>query len=124
VKMNIGADLPEGIELGHNELAAASASLMAHVLLPLFAERMSEDIARANVEGIVLELAYMFDDGEITVGDKSYRPRLAFIDEAGNVLPGVAELDRFHEYADAPLDIDPEAKITFEEVEFDEDEAA
>lgn len=124
MKMNIGAELPEGVELGHNELAAATATLMAQALLPLFAERMKDDIARANVEGIVMELAYMFDDGEITVGNKTYRPRLAFVDEAGTVLPGLSELDHLHEFADAPFDIDPEAKITFEQVAFEDDEAA
>lgn len=121
MKMHIGAELPEGFEVGHTELAAASASLMAQALLPLFAERMTDEIARANVEGIILELAYMFDEGEITIGGKSYRPRMAFIDEAGKVLPGAPELDRLHEVADAPFDIDPEAKISFEAPElFDE----
>ncbi len=115
MKMVIGADLPEGFEVGHSELAASSASLMAQVLLPLFAERMPADIARANVEGIVMELAYMFDEGEIMLGGKSYRPRLAFVDETGTPLPGFAEMDRLHELSDAPFDIDPEAKITFEE---------
>lgn len=115
MKMTIGAELPEDFEVGHRELAAASASLMAQVLLPLFAERMPADIARANVEGIVMELAYMFDDGEITIGGKTFRPRLSFIDQDGNTLPGSGELDHLHELADAPFDIDPEARITFEE---------
>lgn len=122
MKMNIGAELPADFQVGHTELAAASASLMAQVLLPLFAERMSEEIAQANVEGIVMELAYMFDEGEITIGGETYRPRIAFIDATGNPLPGLADLDTLHTLADAPFDIDPEAKITFEGPEFEDDD--
>ena len=81
---------------------------------------LTEELAKANVEGIVTELAYLFDEGEIAIGGKTYRPRLAFVDEAGNVLPGVAELVTLHQLAEDPFEIDPDAGITFEEPEFDE----
>ena len=88
---------------------------MAHALLPIFAENLTEEVAKANVDGIVTELAYLFDEGEIELGGKTYRPRLAFVDEVGAVLPGVAELNTFNELAGEPFDIAPEAGITFEE---------
>jgi len=52
---------------------------------------MSDEMAKANVLGIVTELAYLFDEGEISMGGKTYRPRIAFVDDAGQVLPGAAE---------------------------------
>ncbi|SEW20835.1 hypothetical protein SAMN04488515_1602 [Cognatiyoonia koreensis] len=119
MKMKIGTALPDDYTVEHSDLAESAATLIAHALLPLFAENMSEDIAKANVEGIVTELAYLFDDGEIQLGGKTYRPRLAFVDEDGQVLPGAAALDNFHALADAPFDIAPEAKITFEEAIYD-----
>lgn len=121
MKMRIGAELPPEYEPAHNDLAAAAGSLMAHTLLPLFAENMSEELAKANVEGIVTELAYLFDDGEIEIGGKTFRPCLAFVDKSGQPLPGIAQMTNLHELAEDPFDIDPEAKITFEAPEFDED---
>ena len=47
MKMIIGAELPEGYAPSHNDLAAASATLMAHALLPLFIENMPEELAKA-----------------------------------------------------------------------------
>jgi hypothetical protein len=120
MKMTIGADLPDGYAPGHDDLAAASATLFAHALLPLFIDNMAEDAARANVEGIITELAYLFDEGEIELGGKVYRPRLAFVDDAGNTLPGIAELTTMHDLASEPFNLAPEAKITFEEPDFDE----
>ena len=120
MKMNIGAELPDGYAPSHDDLAAASATLMAHALLPLFIDNMPEDQAKANVEGILTELAYLFDDGEIQMGGKTYRPRLAFVDEAGQTLPGIAELDTMHDLASEPFNLAPEAKITFEEPDFEE----
>lgn len=120
MKMIIGAELPEDYTPGHDDLAAASATLMAHALLPLFAENMSEDMAKANVQGIVTELAFLFDEGEIQMGGKSYRPRLAFVSDAGEVLPGVADLTNMNELSDAPFELAPEAQISFEEPDFEE----
>jgi len=120
MKMIIGAELPDGYAPDHNDLAATSASLMAHALLPLFIENMPEDAAKANVEGIVMELAYLFDEGEIEMGGKTYRPRLAFVDETGQTLPGIADLTTMHDLASEPFNLAPEAQITFEEPEFDE----
>lgn len=120
MKMKIGTELPEGYVVGHEDLAEATTTLMAHVLLPLFAENMSEEIAKANVQGIVTELAYLFDEGEIEIGGKCYRPRLAFVDESGATLPGVAQLVTMHEMVDDVFEIAPEANITFEEPEFEE----
>lgn len=120
MKMKIGADLPEGYAPSHDDLAAASATLIAHTLLPLFSENMSEDVAKANVQGIVTELAYLFDEGEIHMGGKVYRPRMAFINDAGEALPGAADLETMNELADDPFDLAPEAKITFEAPEYDD----
>lgn len=120
MKMKIGADLPEGYAPSHDDLAAASATLIAHTLLPLFSENMSEDMAKANVQGIVTELAYLFDEGEIHMGGQVYRPRMAFINDAGEALPGAETLDNMNELADDPFDLAPEAKITFEAPEYDE----
>ncbi len=121
MKMVIGAELPEDYEPQHADLAAAAGSLMAHALLPVFADAMGEDLAKANVEGIVTELAYLFDEGAIEIGGKTYRPRLAFIDDAGQTLPGLAALENFNELATQPFDIDPEAKISFQQDEFDDE---
>ena len=120
MKMIIGAELPEGYAPSHNDLAAASATLMAHALLPLFIENMPEEQAKANVEGIVTELAFLFDDGEIQMGGKTYRPRLAFVDDSGALLDGAAALTTMNELATEPFDLAPEAQITFEEPEYDE----
>lgn len=120
MKMKIGAELPEGYAPSHDDLAAASATLIAHTLLPLFSENMSEDMAKANVQGIVTELAYLFDEGEIHMGGKVYRPRMAFINDAGEALPGAAELDTMNELADDPFDLAPEAKITFEAPDYED----
>jgi hypothetical protein len=120
MKMIIGAELPADYIPSHDDLAAASATLIAHALLPLFIDNMPEDAAKANVEGIVTELAYLFDDGAIEMGGKTYRPRLSFVDEAGNTLPGSAELDTMHDLASEPFNLAPEAKITFEEPDFEE----
>jgi len=121
MKMTIGAPLPADYQVNHEDLAESTAALIAHALLPLFSENMSEDLAKANVEGIVTELAYLFDEGEIRLGGKTYRPRMAFVDENGGLLPGAAELAHLHQLAEAPFEIDPEAQITFEEPEFAED---
>ena len=121
MKMKIGAELPPEYQVSHEDLAESATTLIAHALLPLFAENMTEEMAKANVEGIVTELAYLFDEGEITLGGKTYRPRLAFVDDGGAVLPGVAELNTLHQLAEAPFEIEADAGITFEEVEFAEE---
>lgn len=118
MKMRIGTELPADYVVSHEDLAESASALIAHALLPIFAENMSEDMAKANVEGIVTELAYLFDEGEIELGGKTFRPRLAFIDEAGQILPGAAELTTLHQLAEEPFEIDPDAGITFEQPEF------
>lgn len=120
MKMNIGTALPEGYTVSHEDLAESAGTLIAHALLPLFAENMTEEAAKANVTGIVTELAYLFDDGEITLGGRIYRPRLAFVDDQGNVLPGAAQLTNLNELVEDPFDIPAEAMISFEEPQFDE----
>lgn len=121
MKMKIGTPLPDDYVVSHEDLAETAATLIAHTLLPIFAENMSEDVAKANVEGIVTELAYLFDEGEIELGGKTFRPRLAFVDENDAILPGVAQLTTFHQLAQDPFEIAPEAGITFEEPEFAEE---
>ncbi|WP_375254960.1 hypothetical protein [Yoonia sp.] len=121
MKMKIGTELPEGYHVSHEDLSESAASLIAHALLPLFAENMPDALAKANVEGIVTELAYLFDEGEIEIGGKTYRPKLAFADEAGDILPGVAALNNLNELAGDPFDIAPEAEISFEDPEFAEE---
>ncbi|MCG3268825.1 hypothetical protein [Yoonia sp. I 8.24] len=120
MKMKIGTELPSDYVVSHADLTDAATTLIAQTLLPLFAESMTEEVSRANVEGIVTELAYLFDEGAIEIGGKTYLPRLAFVDEAGATLPGVAELTTMHEFVEDLFDIDPAAQITFEEPEFDE----
>lgn len=120
MKMNIGTELPTDYVVSHEDLSEAAVTLIAHALLPLFEESMTEEVAKANVQGIVTELAYLFDEGEISLGGRTYRPRLAFIDDAGNVLPGAAQLAHLNEMVDDLFDIGPEAGITFEEPVFDE----
>lgn len=120
MKMKIGAELPEGYAPSHDDLAASTATLMAHTLLPLFAENMSEEMAKANVQGIITELAFLFDEGEIQMGGKTYRPRLAFVDDNGETLPGIVELTNLSELAGEPFDLAPEAKISFEEPEYED----
>lgn len=121
MKMKIGTPLPADYVVSHEDLAESTGTLIAHALLPLFAESMTEEVAKANVEGIITELAYLFDEGEIELGGKTYRPRLAFIDDTGATLPGVAELVTLHQLVEDPFEIAPEAGITFEEPEFAEE---
>ncbi|MEM6408517.1 MAG: hypothetical protein AAF700_08875 [Pseudomonadota bacterium] len=119
MKMTIGAELPEDYEPAHADLASAANTLIAHSLLPMFQDAMGEQLAKANVEGIMTELAFALDEGEITIGGKTYRPRLAFVDDAGQVVPGAADMDNFNELVSEPFDIDPEAKVSFEQDEFE-----
>ncbi len=121
MKMKIGTPLPDDYVVSHEDLAETASTLIAHTLLPIFAETMSEDVAKANVEGIVTELAYLFDEGEIELGGKTYRPRLAFVDETGAMVPGAAQLTTLHLLAEHPFEIAPEANITFEEPQFAEE---
>lgn len=120
MKMKIGTDLPADYVVSHQDLSEAAVTLVAHALLPVFAESMTEDVAKANVQGIVTELAYLFDEGAIELGGKTYRPRLAFVDDTGATLPGVAEMTTLHTMVDDVFDIGPEAGITFEEPAFKE----
>lgn len=120
MKMKIAAPLPADYQVNHADLSEAAVTLIGQALLPVFAESMTEDVARANVQGIVTELAYLFDEGEIEIGGKSYRPRLAFVDDSGAVLPGAPEMTTLHELTDDLFDITPDAGITFEEPAFDD----
>ena len=121
MRMKIGAALPEGYEPDHGDLSAASATLIAHALHPLFAESLPDEAARANVQAVVTELAYLLDEGAIEMGGRTYRPRLAFVDDAGQVLPGAAQMTGFSEMVDAPFAIDPAARVTFEAPEYEEE---
>ncbi len=121
MKMKIGTELPADYVVSHEDLAQTAGALIAQALFPLFAENMSEDIAKANVEGILTELAYLFDEGEIELGGKAYRPRMAFVDEAGDILPGAADLVNLHEMVSDPFDITPEMNISFEMDDFGEE---
>ncbi|MEM7471389.1 MAG: hypothetical protein AAF340_08555 [Pseudomonadota bacterium] len=121
MKMTIGAELPEDYEPAHTDLAAAANTLIAHSLLPMFQDAMGEQLAKANVEGIMTELAFALDEGAIEIGGKTYRPRLAFVDDAGQVVPGAADFDSFNEVAGEPFEIDPEAKVSFEAGSFEDD---
>ncbi|TFL16789.1 hypothetical protein [Jannaschia formosa] len=118
MKMTIGAELPPDYVPAQEDLASAAASLIAHALLPLFAENMPERIARANAQAVTLELSYLLDEGEIRIGGKTYRPRLAFVDDSGAAAAGFARFQNMAEAASAPFDIDPEARVTFETPEF------
>ena len=120
MRMKIGTKLPTGYKVTHEDLAQSAGALIAHALLPIFGDKIREELAKANVEGILTEFAYLFDEGEIEIGGKTYRPRLAFIDESGAILPGVAELVNLHALVADPFDFAPEANITFEAPEFDD----
>ena len=54
------------------------------------------------------------------MGGKIYRPRLAFVDDARNTLPGIAELTTMHDLALEPFNLAPEAKTTLEDPDFNE----
>lgn len=51
------------------------------------------------VESLTFDLAMLLDDATFTINGKVYRPRIAFADEDGALLPGAAEFDYAHEYA-------------------------
>ena len=121
MKMKIGTELPADYVVTHEDLAESVAALIGQALLPLFADNMPVDASKANVEGILTELAYLFDEGEIEIGGKTYRPRIGFVDDAGTILPGAAALNTLHELVADPFDIAPEANISFEVPEFEED---
>ncbi|MFQ1699790.1 hypothetical protein ACJ5NV_04260 [Loktanella agnita] len=120
MKMKIGTELPPDYTLKHEDLAESALTLISQALLPIFAETMTTEMAQANVQGIVTELAYVFDEGEIQIGGKTFRPRLAFVDESGNTLPGVADLNTLHQLTDELFQMEPEADVTFEAPEFDD----
>lgn len=115
MKMTIGAELPDGYEPQHEDLTAVCGPMIAHALLPLFAENMPDAVARANVEAIVTELAYLFDEGEIVIGGRTFHPRIAFVAAEGAVLPGFADTTDLNEQTAHPFEIDPEAQVTFED---------
>ena len=68
----------------------------------------------------VTELTHLFDEGEFEMGGEIYRPRLAFVDDARNTLPGIAELTTMHDLALEPFNLAPEAKTTLEDPDFNE----
>lgn len=121
MKMKIATPLPADYTVQHEDLAESALVLMAHALLPLFAENMPEAAAKANVTALVTELGYLFDEGKIHLGGQVYRPRLAFVDEDGALLPGAAALTTLHALIDAPFDIAPETGISFEREELPEE---
>ena len=41
MKMKIGTELPADYQVSHEDLAESTATLIAHALLPLFAENMT-----------------------------------------------------------------------------------
>jgi hypothetical protein len=51
------------------------------------------------VESATFGLASLLDDSQFVINGKIYRPRIAFVEEDGNLLPGAAEFDYAHEYA-------------------------
>ena len=114
MKMTIGADLPPDYVPGQADLASAAASLIAHTLYPLFAENMPEAAALANAQAVTQELSFLLDEAEICMGGKTYRPRLAFVDETGATTDGFQSFTGMEDAASDPFDIDPAAQVTFE----------
>ena len=121
MKMTIGTELPPEYVVNHGDLAQTAGSFIGHALLPLFIEHMPEEAAKANVEAILTELAYQFDEGQIEIGGKIYRPRMAFVDDNGTILPGAAQMDDLHAMVTDPFDIPEEANITFESDDFEDE---
>ena len=50
------------------------------------------------VESAVFDLAMMFDQGKFEINGRVFRPRISFVSEDGNVLPGSADYDHLHDY--------------------------
>ena len=50
------------------------------------------------VESATFDLAMLFDQGTFEVNGRVFRPRVSFVSEEGNVLPGSAEFDQLHDY--------------------------
>lgn len=50
------------------------------------------------VQSAVFDLASMIDHGSINVNGKQFKPRIAFADDNGDLLPGAAEFSNLHEY--------------------------
>ena len=68
MKMNIGTDLPEGYTVSHEDLAESAGTLIAHALLPLFAENMTEEAAKA-IDDAMAEIAARREAAAPMVGD-------------------------------------------------------
>ena len=54
------------------------------------------------------------------MGGEIYRPRLAFVDDARNTLPNIAELTIMHDLASEPFNLALEAETTLEDPDFNE----
>lgn len=50
------------------------------------------------VESAVFDLAMLFDQGTIEVNGRVFRPRISFVSEEGNALPGSESFDHLHDY--------------------------
>jgi hypothetical protein len=60
---------------------------------------LDDDAAWRHVEDATFGLAMLLDEAEMAVNGKVFRPRIAFVDEDGQVLDGAAEFDYAHEGA-------------------------
>ena len=60
---------------------------------------VSESDVWPIVENAVSSIACVFDQGTFEVNGKIYRPRVAFVDQSGNFLPGAESYGHLHDYA-------------------------
>ena len=96
--IDIDDDAREGL---HEHLAILYNLVMSkHLFAQLKRSGFDETKAWNVTSAFLWDHAMMFDQhGEFVVNGKTYRPRIAFVDEQGELLPGAAEFDFLHEYA-------------------------
>ncbi len=92
-------------EPDHENLAIAFNSMVAlEIMDVLKAEEIPYLEAQNLADTAAFALAILFDQHTIAVNGKTYRPRVCFVSEDGEALPGAAEFDHLHEYAAGALD--------------------
>ncbi|WP_457646255.1 hypothetical protein [Profundibacter sp.] len=88
----------EGLSISFNTLVALSLQKS------LIAEGIDKEKARFLAENLTFDIAMVFDNEFIQVNGEKFLPRVSFVNENGEMVPGAADFDFLHEYAATPLD--------------------
>lgn len=96
----------------HENLAIAFNEMVAlEIMDVLKAEDIPYYEAQNLADSATFALAILFDQNSIVVNGKRYQPRVCFVAEDGDVLPGAAGFGHLHEYAAGALDSAKDLKV-------------